>query len=275
MKQEFGRKLNDKEVQDIQIDILDSVHKFCVENGIKYYLFSGTLLGALRHKGYIPWDDDIDITMLRNDYNRFIELYRDNRYVVECHEKSKYYEHAFMKVCDTRTLLIEDEKNPSRAKYGVNIDVFPLDSLTDDVEDGLSLMKRIMPYGTILNIKNIVRSKKRGIGKTIVIPILQTLFKVFPNRWLFHRIDAIATTYSNNDNSKYIGQIAHYTGKGKREITERKWFGEGIEIEFEGKKYIAPSNPACVMTRLYGDYMKLPPVEQRVSLHTFKVYEKL
>ena len=109
----IGKKITKEEMKKIQINILDDVSKFCDENNIKYWIDCGTLLGAIRHKGYIPWDDDIDIGMLREDYDKFIKLYnsKKSKYKLKCIELDKTYEYPFGKVIDTDTILYEpDEK---------------------------------------------------------------------------------------------------------------------------------------------------------------------
>ena len=121
-----------KELRDLQLDILQNVHDFCVAHGIHYSLAYGTLLGAIRHKGYIPWDDDIDIAMLRPDYEKFMREYKDEVYrFCEC-RLDKDIHIGFGKVEDTRTIIIEAGNTKN---LGVTIDVFPIDDLCDSYEE--------------------------------------------------------------------------------------------------------------------------------------------
>jgi lipopolysaccharide cholinephosphotransferase len=130
------RKITDiKELREIQMGILDDVHRFCEEQGLRYSLSSGTLIGAVRHQGYIPWDDDIDIYMLRSDYERFLKSYHDQNghYRVLNPKKEDHYYYTFAKVVDQRTKMVE--KETEGYEIGVYIDVFPVDYVPDDMKE--------------------------------------------------------------------------------------------------------------------------------------------
>ena len=128
------REITTSELKELQLSILDSVDRFCRENGIHYWLDCGTLLGAIRHNGYIPWDDDIDIGMLRPDFNRFIREFHTegNRYTAHCVENDSNFCYPYAKVLDNNTVLYEPDQNGN--KIAVNIDVFVYDNAPDDNE---------------------------------------------------------------------------------------------------------------------------------------------
>lgn len=129
----MSRQIKDiEEIKKIQLEILKYVDQFCSQNNIKYALGYGTLIGAVRHKGFIPWDDDIDIIMRRNDYNRFIELFskETGRYKVWSHNLQTDYPIPYAKVTDEKTLKLEGTNY--YVERGVDIDVFPLDDLPND-----------------------------------------------------------------------------------------------------------------------------------------------
>ena len=270
----MNKEIDIIELKEIQIKLLDTIHEFCVDNNIKYFMTAGTLIGALRHKGYIPWDDDIDLVMLRPDYERFINSFNDNRkdhISVVSHELGDECSFCFSKVCDNSTMFIEDANRKCQEKIGVNIDIFPLDSMTDDYNDAVILMKDIKKYTKIVSLKNIVSTKKRTLLKTIALYITKLFVSHVSYTWCFVRIDRIAKRFISNTNSKYIAN-AVILAKGEREILEREWFEEQIDLEFEGKLYKAPVGADSYMKRLFGDYMKLPPKEKQVSHHSFKAY---
>ena len=130
------RKIEDiQELRSIQMGVLDEVHRFCEEHGLRYFLSSGTLIGAVRHQGYIPWDDDIDIYMPRKDYEKFLASYRDERGVYRAinPQTEAHYYYTFAKVVDQRTKMIEDETEGY--EIGVYMDIFPVDYVTDDVQE--------------------------------------------------------------------------------------------------------------------------------------------
>lgn len=130
------------ELRKVQTGILDDIHRFCTANGIMYFLSCGTLIGAVRHKGYIPWDDDLDLYMPRKDYDRFVKLYTDagGRYRVLDPKKEKNYFYTFAKVVDTRTLLVETETEGYQ--IGVYVDIFPVDYVSDNEAERQRIFKR-------------------------------------------------------------------------------------------------------------------------------------
>ena len=120
-----------EELKSRQLEILTRIDKFCTEHNIQYSLAFGTLLGAIRHKGYIPWDDDIDIMMLRSDYNRFISLFYDEQLRVLSIENESRYILPFAKVVDNNSILIE--QSTMELPLGIYVDIFPVDNIPDDI----------------------------------------------------------------------------------------------------------------------------------------------
>lgn len=143
-----------QELRDVQINILDAIDSFCIGKNITYWLCGGTLLGAVRHKGYIPWDDDIDIMMPRTDYERFIVEFKGFDYLkVISHNTDESYPFAFATVNDTRTWKKETRLRKKYAKnICVNVDVFPIDSLPDDQKEIKRIFKRVKWYGDCLQM---------------------------------------------------------------------------------------------------------------------------
>lgn len=252
------------ELREVQVNILQYIHNFCVENNIKYSLAYGTLLGAVRHGGYIPWDDDIDIAMLREDYERFIALFNDENRVYEVYEcrKNKDYKVAFAKVCDTRTLI--DERANTK-KIGVFVDVFPIDDLCDTYEESLEM------FNNYRDMRLVVQVKGRLIGdvKKTWKKVLMALLKV---KYLFCDVNSkicnanLKLATNQCPASKYVGLVVD--GK-KNEIVERLVWSEYSPVNFEGRTFLAVKNADLYLRHAYGDYMKLPPKEQQIPKHDF------
>ena len=141
-----------EDLKKIEIEILDYVDKFCKENGIKYFIDSGTLLGAIRHKGFIPWDDDIDIVMPREDYDKFHKLFDNNgRFKLIGRHNTPEYVYAFSKVIDSETELHEDLVREIPG-YGIYIDVFPLDGLPDDAKKRKKFQDKVWFLRTLATV---------------------------------------------------------------------------------------------------------------------------
>ena len=266
--------INGDQLKIIQLEIMDYFDNWCRCHGITYYITAGTLIGALRHKGFIPWDDDIDVVMLRKEYERFIHEFpnsKTGKYLLYSHEINSSCIYPYAKVFDSSTTLIEGDVKHS-PDIGVNIDIFPLDNATSNYYTALRMKRQIKPFNDILGIK-LLDSADRGFRKNILIKILRTLSAPFSFHWLIRIINKKSKRYINDNTCRFIVNSVIYA-KGEREILEREWFNKTIELEFEGRSYLAPIGADQYMTRLFGDYMSLPPEDKRVSHHRFVAYYK-
>lgn len=254
-----------EELRAIQLDILDKIHAFCTERGIRYSLGGGTLLGAVRHKGYIPWDDDIDIMLPRPDYDRFLKEF-EGKYA---ELNLQHYENditcciPFAKVYDNRTVLIEKVQ-----KSGIYIDVFPIDGLPEEsrIHEYLTLYHKYLHKIYFMTPFYLVTGSLMNRIKYYVKKVL------FPPRKKY-----IADFYSyllsfNFGKSVNAGAICGVYAE--KELMPRKTFESYITVEFEGRHYMAIRDYDAYLTKHYGDYMQLPPKEKQVSHHVFTAYWK-
>ena len=257
------RRINDiKELRGVQLGILDDIHAFCTACGLRYFLACGTLIGAVRHKGYIPWDDDVDLYMPREDYERFISTFKSasgNCRVLDP-KREKHYMYTFAKVVDTRTLLVEPENEGYR--IGVYVDVFPVDYVTDN----MAARRRLFKLKRLLYK---IRRCKISTRNYLKSPLAFWCYRLLPipvgalDR-LLRRMTVRREPTSTVANLSEAGPAA------------RSWMPaadiEGsVDILFEGRMYKTMVGYEDYLRRTYGDYMKLPPVEQRVT-HTFEAY---
>lgn len=259
------------ELKSIQIDILDVVHQFCQENGITYFLSSGSLIGAVRHKGYIPWDDDIDLYMPRKDYDRFLSVFnKDNsRYKVVSLQTDDSCTFAFAKVERTDTRIIEYVDNPMA--LGINIDVFPVDGVPDDLEERAKYFAKIQRFRNELVLKDVsLDFKRRGLIKNIIL-LLGKLFLFHKSmRHLAEQLDMSIDKV--NSDSQYVCNLV--MGNGINSVFTRAAINDSTDVEFEGKFYKTMRGYEEYLTKTYGNYMLLPPIEKRVSHHVFTAYWK-
>ena len=259
------------ELKRHQLGILDAVATFCDQQGIPYYLSGGTLLGAVRHQGYIPWDDDIDICMMREDYERFIRIFNDanDRYKVWSIENNPKFLREYGKVLDTHTVLYEPDE--SGKKLCVNIDLFINDSAPDDDR----LVNALYDRRDLLRKKKILREQskyQRVTGFHSLWYYIRGIFRrMIPERYYVRKLVENARRY-DDPKSEYIGDFSGYYHGQARVKVPRAIFTEAVLLDFEGKKYKAPIGYDAWLTALYGDYMVLPPVEERVSHHSFIAY---
>ncbi|MGP1464269.1 MAG: LicD family protein [Prevotella koreensis] len=253
-----------EEQKKIQIDILSDIATFCETNGIRYFLAYGTLLGAVRHKGYIPWDDDIDIIMPRPDYERFCKEYRDN--------EKDYYEILnsytdvscyinFTKVHDTRTRF--QERYSKENNYGVFVDVFPLDGYIDKRQ-----MVKCHRLFRLIHYKSLKWYIGNSFIKNIALTILRTILWPFDIRSLLNKLE------SESKRKPFEGSEYVYFFSEKTEPIKKELFDEYTYTLFEKQQYRIPKRYDELLTLQYGDYMKLPPEEQRVNKHQAKAWWK-
>lgn len=263
------RKIELDELKQLQLQILDEVVAFCNKHQIKYFLMAGTLLGAVRHQGYIPWDDDIDIGMLREDYERFLELYskEQGEYYLYGYEVDKKHYYPFLKCCLKKTLMCEGLDKSY--KYGVNIDIFPIDAISS--QKASSLLKKIEQVKRIYRLKNtsmVLDSQKQSV-KRILKNLVKKLLSVTPASFPFNIIYFLLNQEKINTPIKKGNIIWGY---GEVELVNPTIFDEMILLPFEGKQYSVPKKYDEWLTAIYGDYMKLPPIERRVTHHNFTAY---
>ena len=263
-------ELKNDEIKKIGLEILSDVADFCDKNSIRYYLACGTALGAIRHNGFIPWDDDVDIAMPRTDYERFIALYRSDRYSLRDARFDKKYPYAFAKVCDDRTILIENIENP--CDLGVYIDIFPIDGLPKNGAACARHMKRIDWDLRILAWKRIGKDKKVGLLHKAIQIIAKTVLLPVPVWTLVKKLDRDVRMY-DYESAEHVGLLVGRAFCGS-DIKEKELFGEPIKHRFEDREFWVPGQVDKYLASEYGDYMQLPPKEKQIAKHDFVAYYK-
>lgn len=259
------KKIGISELKQVQIQILDDVAAFCDKEKLTYFLAYGTLIGAIRHQGYIPWDDDIDLVMPRKDYDYFMRYYNQStsRYKFVDYEIDPDYLYPFGKVMDTKTVLKEN----CHISYdlGVNIDIFPLDKV--DAEGKLlRLEKRIRK---IIFFKTMPWSSRRGLLKNLILTAGRVAFSVIPLKVLIAKTIQYGKSLNKTNSVKVSVPV---DGAYNVNVWDKSWFESYEYHEFEKKQYKIPVGYDPWLRDVYGDYMQIPPEEQRESLHDIKAY---
>lgn len=264
------KELSLEEIKQVELDILKVFHSFCKENNIRYFISHGTLLGAIRYKGFIPWDDDLDVLVPREDYDRLLTIFRDSeRYRLIAFEKDRNYAFPYAKLCDMSTRKVEGGYI-NGVELGLDIDVFPLDNWDDDLEKAKLEVKHQKQNMFRLGLTKLKKPDSLHPAKRFVKGIVMALCKLRGSAYYVEKIIQGAHK-PEQKGSRYMGGKA-WNVYGERDIMPAEIFAETIELEFEGEKFFAPVGYDAFLTSLYGDYLPEPPVEKRKTHHSFNAY---
>ena len=262
------RELNLDEIKNIQIDLLKNLDAFCQEKGIRYCLCNGTLLGAVKYGGYIPWDDDIDVCLLRDDYERLIAEYKDDdRRKLASLERDRSFLFPFAKLCDEQTILLES--NVKKSTFGVNIDIFPIDSFGDTMEEVGEVFDRMQRLRARLNWAKLRVYTSGSLIKSMAKFFFSLRFRLFGAKYYCKKI----ITLAKRKKGRYYGDVV-WGFYGVGEALEKTIFTELDSVNFEGGEYPAPQRKNEYLFSLYGDWRKDPPKEEQRTHHTFRAYLK-
>ena len=263
------KEISFEESKSLELDILLAVADFCDKNNLTYFLAYGTLIGAIRHKGFIPWDDDIDIQMPREDYNKFIATFTHERYKAIA-PGTPMSKHSFVKVIDTKTVKIEPGLSYNAGYLGIDIDIFALDGApSDDAEYNLWYDKLDAAYSSFVYS---VQSITKGSLKHRVKLALLKLLKIKKPEYYLEEAKKLHEQYPYKTCEYAASVECPYKYRSNR--VPKKYFVGSVDVEFEGHMFRAPICYDKVLRAVYGDYMQLPPENKRVTHHTNKVYWK-
>ena len=269
------REVNLDELKQIELDIFIEFDKLCSKLNLRYSMSGGTLLGSVRHQGFIPWDDDIDLFMPRPDYNKLIDYCKNNEtpFDLLCIETNPNYGYLFGKIMAKNTSIVEEYGNPTNIPMGIYIDIFPIDGLADTYKDakkqfGKTRFKRELLVAK--NWKRFFRSKTRA---WYYEPIRFAFFVM--SRFVSRKklIESIQKAYINNDfDSLEYGAVICGAYREK-EIMPKDHFVPYCDMTFENHTFKAIANYDKYLSKIFGNYMQLPPENQRVTHHSFTAYK--
>lgn len=266
------RSIDLEELKIIQLDILSAVDEFCCNNDIHYSLACGTLLGAVRHGGYIPWDDDIDIYLLRSDYDRLIKEFPNiyhERYRFVTLERDAKWSRAYGKIYDANTVI--KEATMETFELGVNIDVFPIDNVPQDKIKWQKYNKRRKILQNIYLVKVIKFRNERSLLKNLFLILCKIICFLFSSRFVAECIQKVAKRYNDSETSKVYETCQ---GLFQKHPFRKSLFDNLIVLPFEDRKFMAFADYDEYLTNAYGDWHQLPPKEKRISHHVFQAFWK-
>lgn len=252
-----------KDVQEVSLVLLKEFHKFCVEHNLRYSLTYGTLIGAVRHQGFIPWDDDVDVMMPRPDYDRFVKLYKDDdRFACLAPEKRNSL-FAYARLVDLQRTFVRPGAPWSNVETGIWIDIFPIDGVEDNKEKFLEMVKRTYPIwrrtvlarqamGTLSFKKSLMWNLKR----LIKIVLYRNKHSKYFNKQM-----EVCKRF-NYDDCLHVSNLTHML-YASRSYFPKEMFENYIDIQFDNNKFKCIKDYHEFLKMIYGDYMTLPPEEKR------------
>ena len=243
---------------------LEAIDRVCREHHLRYYLWAGTMLGAIRHKGFIPWDDDMDIAMPRPDYDRLVAHWREwlpQPYEFISHETDASYPYPFGKIEDASTTVLE--RPDFKFLEGVYVDVFPIDGVPSDEKERRRHFKKYKFWRHLLFLRG-RNPFKHGHGPRSWFPWL--LHQVFSLQDLQDHVKRLMTKY-DYDQSDYVADY----DDGLRGVVKKEILGVPCTYGFEGRQFMGVEHPEEYLSQKYGDYMQLPPKEKQVQHQFFRL----
>lgn len=274
------RELTLQEIQKNSLEVLIQFDKICREQGISYCLAYGTLIGAIRHAGFIPWDDDIDVWMPRKDFEAFKSFCLQNEeqmwpYKFCCRENTQNYTYYIPRFCNQEyqyVSLNDKHKNP---EIGIFIDIYPLDNYGASKEKGIELAKRISrinwKYAAYVDPK----SDRGGFHNFTKYGIHFFMRIIYGKNYCLRteeKINILLSKYTSK-NDKMVG-VPTWEPEGYYIRYPKELFAENVECRFEGNMFFIPKGYDEILRMSYGDYMKLPPEEEQKPSHNYKIYKR-
>lgn len=273
----LGTELNIKEIHEITLDIIKKMIQICNTIGVNYYVAYGSLIGVVRHKGFIPWDDDFDVVMLRDDYDKFCDYcitHEDELrpYKLLTRKSEKDYPYNIARLNDMNYRAIYE--NVQKYDSGVFIDIYPLDGAGTDAEQVLKRIKRKKSNLFRIALWSIdthyTKSTYNKWYRSVVKFIVRGYSKIRGSKYFLDRLEKFKDIYDIKE-SRYVAEMIWDAGLT---LYEKKWFDQYIYMIFENLEVKVPSGYDEFLRCDYGDYMKLPPKEEQVPHHEYKIYRR-
>lgn len=268
MDNSFEERLN--QLHRCQLILAQEVKRLCDQHQIRYFMIAGTLLGAVRHKGFIPWDDDMDIGMLRTDYTRFIAIAKrelDDRFFLQDTDTDPAYGMPFAKLLLKNTVMVEQNSSENAARKAIYIDIFPFDCVPENPAKQKQHNRRTYFLKRLFLAKQGYRVYREGETVKKYIYLLLRFLSLFASKTaIYHALEKEIQRYNGEETEKIVNIGGAY-GYWKESLV-RRWFAEATELKFEDITLSAPALYTDYLEYFYGDYMTPPPEDKRWDRHS-------
>ncbi len=273
-----SKALTMQENQQAATGAMKKLDEICRELNISYTLTYGTMLGAVRHQGYIPWDDDLDIMLCRPEYDKLVAWCLEHEkellpFRLFTPENTADYPYMIPRFCDTRYEIHTD--NEKDCGMGAFVDIYPLDGIGNTREEAIATLRKRARWSSLYFLSTRLRCE-RGLTKSALKRLIKLpafwAAKLIGKKWFGRRLYAIAKN-CDFENSKYAGCVIWDT-EIENGMFEKAWFDKTQSMPFEQEQFQVITQYDAFLSRLYGDYMQLPPQEDRIAHHFYRIYKK-
>lgn len=274
----MSKMLDIKETQRVSLDILKTITDICENQGFRYYLIYGTLIGAVRHSDFIPWDDDVDIMMPRSDYELFLQYMKSQEVNYEHlrvfnKETCSKYPYMITRISDDRYRI--DMENEKDYGMGIFVDIYPYDGLGKSKEEAIKFGMKGDRLSSLCYLATrercAVETTTSYFRKIVKFPVF--IFSKICGKDVFQEKLQKLAGIKSYDECNYVGCIVWLSG-GEKDIFKREWFDEYVYMPFGKYKFRVPKEYDKILTHIYGDYMELPPEKDRIGHHYYKVFTR-
>lgn len=242
------KKYTLKEMHEVFLSMMEEFHDFCVSHNLTYYMVGGTLLGAIREKGFIPWDDDVDFAMPREDYEKFLQIY-DGTMQLESYHRDKSFSYPYIKLAHRTmpTIFISDSDFEAEGKVSLNFDIYPIDGVGNTMKQAMKVVKKVNFWKRIYYL-NVSKDFSKNPLKAFGVKIIRKV----PCKKLVTKIDRAMQKYSYNSSA----YVTRWRMPMEKNVVEKVVFGTPVLVCFENMKLYAPNRSEYYLQKVYGDYMK-------------------
>lgn len=261
------------QIKQIEFDILKHFDEFCKQNDIKYFLSNGTLLGAVKYNGFIPWDDDVDVLVPKEDYDKLLRIYKNSdKYSIITGNENSSFMIPYSKLCDNET-LVDNGYDRDKEQFGLSMDIFPLEYWQSDEALAKKSARKVQRLVRTLGFSISSFSKGKTFVRTVVKFFISAVAKSLGKKRNLRNLVDFQNKIRANAGKEFVGCLS-WCVYGEREVIPAQAFANTIEVEFEGQKFPAPQGYDTYLKSLYGDYRQELPPERQKSHHMFKAYKK-
>ena len=264
-----------KMLQNVQLQIMDEIHRICVECGLRYYLIGGSAIGAKRHQGIIPWDLDVDIAMPRDDYEHLIVEFpqrSSSKYSLHCLKTDRHFDcpHILIVLNDSTIVFSDGDKNK---RYGIFVDVLPLDQCPNDEASRTAQANELKRIKKLIHKQKIVVFKENGLFKRIAKKTLRFMYNLISRDCLNKWQQSVMMRYDKRlDCTHWCSMASHYDYK--KLCMPKEYFGTPVLMDFSGRQYYVPERIDDYLECLFGDYTIIPSIEkQQAQMDSVKYAE--